>query len=228
MAGRGVRAEKRSFPVSALSVTLVTVKASLCWLLAGISLLGVRDAGAMTVEATDFDRLLDRAEQIFKAQVIAVQCAWSGEGANRHIATFVRLRVLESYRGAAQGEQTLEFLGGTVGDRVEHVAGMPEFQPGDVEILFVRGNHIDLCPLVGIYFGRFRVVQSAADGREQVFLHDGAPLTDLSLVGREPAARTKPAVTDASGAPTRAMSTKEFAAKIRDGLKRRGITPDDA
>ena len=196
-------------------------------MLAVASLVTSRDGKAMTIEATDFDHLLDRAEQIFKAKVIAVRCDWSGEGANRHIATFVRMRVLESYRGAAQGEQTLEFLGGTVADRVERVAGMPEFQPGDVEILFVRGNHIDLCPLVGIYYGRFRVVQNAADGREQVFLHDGTPLTDLSLVGREPAARTKPAAADASGAPTRAMSTKEFAAKIRDGLKRRGIAPDE-
>jgi hypothetical protein len=197
--------------------------------LAGIALLRVAPMPAMTVEPTDFERLLDEAQDIYKAQVISVTCDWSGEGKNRHIATFVRLRVLESYRGAVKGEQTLEFFGGRMGERTQRIVGMPEFQAGDVEIVFVRGNHTDVCPLVGIYAGRLRVVKNAADGREQIYLHGGAALTDVALIGKEPGAqaRAAAAAADASGAPMRALTSNEFAGKIRDGLKRRGIAPDE-
>ncbi|OAI42312.1 hypothetical protein AYO41_04470 [Verrucomicrobia bacterium SCGC AG-212-E04] len=192
-----------------------------------LSVVAVRNAPAMTMEQMDFDRLLDEAQEIYQAQVVSVTCDWSGEGANRHIATFVRLRVLASFRGAVQGEQVLEFFGGRIGERTQRIVGMPGFQPGDMEIVFVRDNHRVLCPLVGAYFGRLRVVRNAADGREQIFLNDGAPLTDVSLIGKEPAARAKTAATNARGEPTRPLSTKEFAGMIKDGLKRRGISPDE-
>ena len=196
-------------------------------LLVCLSLVAVRDGRAMTVEPTDFESLLDQAQEIYQAQVVAISCDWSGEGLNRHIATFVRMRVLESYRGAVQGEQTLEFFGGTIGDRTQRIVGMPEFQAGDVEILFVRDNHRTLSPLVGVYHGRLRVVKNAVDGQEQIFLHDGTPLTSLSLIGKEPAARAKAPLTDASGASTRPLTSKEFSGQIKAGLLRRGITPDE-
>ncbi len=199
----------------------------ICLLLVCVSLIAVRDGRAMTVEPTDFERLLDQAQEIYKAQVVEVKSDWSGEGANRHIATFVRLRVLESYRGAVQGEQTLEFFGGRIGERTQRIVGMPEFQPGDMEVVFVRDNHRALSPLVGVYHGRLRVVTNAADGREQMFLHDGTPLTNLALVGKEPAARGKQPMTDAAGASTRPMSSKEVAEQIKAGLRRRGISPDE-
>ncbi len=186
-----------------------------------------RDARAMTVEPTDFDTLLGQAQQIYRAQVVSISCDWSGEGANRHVATFVRLRVLESYRGAVEGEQTLEFFGGTIGERTQRIVGMPEFQSGDVEILFVRGNHTDLCPLVGVQQGRFRIVKNASDGLEQVFLHDGVGLTDVTLIGVSPARRGRVPATDALGLPSRALTTEAFGTKIRAGLVQRGITPDE-
>lgn len=207
-----------------------------CWMnrtlrlsivLAGLALLRVALIPAMTVVETNFDQLLDQAENIYKAQVVSVTCDWSGEGANRHLATFVRVRVLESYRGAVQGEQTLEFFGGKMGERTQRIVGMPEFQTGDVEILFVRGNHTDLCPLVGVYHGRLHVVQSGADGRERIYRHNGAPLTDVSLIGREASASARPAAVDASGAPKQALTAKDFVLQIKDGLKRRGIAADE-
>src|SRR5258706_9238459 len=79
------------------------------------SLLGAAALLAMTLLPTDFNQLLNQAEQIYKAQVVSVTSDWTGVGANRHLATFVRLRVLESYRGAVVGEQTLEFFGGSKG-----------------------------------------------------------------------------------------------------------------
>lgn len=181
---------------------------------------------ALTVSEMDFETLLDNAEEIYMAQVVAVSCDWSGDGANRHIATFVRLRVLESYRGAVRGEQTLEFFGGEIAGRRQRIVGLPEFQPGDIEVLFVRDNHRTLSPIVGVFHGRFRVVKNAADGREQVYLHDRTPLTDLALVGKAAPGRLKVPMIDGLGAPTRPLTTATFVAKIRSGLIARGLTPD--
>jgi hypothetical protein len=157
---------------------------------------------------------------------VSVTCDWSGEGANQHMATFVRVRVLESYRGAVHGEQTLEFFGGQIRGRSERVDGMPEFRPGDIEVLFVRENHRNLSPLVGFFHGRFRVLQNAANGETQIYLHDRTLLTDLSQVGREPAAPGAVQSTGAAGAPARGFTLDAFATKIRSGLLARGVTPD--
>jgi hypothetical protein len=186
---------------------------------------------AMTVMATDFNLLLDQAEQIYKAQVVSVTSDWSGEGANRHPATFVRLRTLESYRGGVQGEQTLEFSGGTVGSQTMRIPGMPQFQAGDTEILFVRGNHTQFCPLVGIFHGRFRVVKNGANGAEEVLLHDGTPLFDVTQIGKsmdgiKPDAAAVANLGATKGPNARALTSKELGATIRAGLRQRGITPD--
>ncbi len=186
---------------------------------------------AMTVMLADFDLLLGQAEQIYKARVISVTTNWSGEGANRHPATFVRLRVLESYRGGAEGEQILEFSGGTVGSRTLRIPGMPEFRAGEVEILFVRGNHTAFCPLVGIFHGRLRVVQSAANGAEEILLHDGTPLFDTSQIGKsseglKPDLAAAARLSAAKGPNARALTSAELGAAIRVGLMRKGITPD--
>ena len=116
-----------------------------------------------------------------------------------------------------------------MGDRTQRIVGMPEFHAGDIEILFVRGNHTDLCPLVGMQQGRFRVVKNAADGREQIYFHNGAALTDVAIVGKPSlqARASAAAATDAMGAPVRALSTEMFTAKIRAGLVARGIAPDE-
>jgi hypothetical protein len=186
---------------------------------------------AMTVMPTDFNLLLDQAEQIYKAQVVSITTDWAGEGVNRHPATFVQLRVLESYLGGAQGGQTLEFVGGTVGTKTMRIPGMPEFQVGDTEILFVRGNHTQFCPLAGIFHGRFRVVKNGANGAEEVLLHDGTPLLDLSQIGKssdgmKPDLAAAAKLAAAMGPNARALTSDELGATIRAALVRKGITPD--
>jgi hypothetical protein len=196
-------------------------------------LLGVGSVVAMTVVPVDFNLLLDQAEQIYKAQVVSVTSDWSGEGANRHPATFVRLRVLESYRGGVQGEQTLEFSGGAIGQRTLRIPGMPEFQPGDIEILFVRGNHTQFCPLVGVFHGRLRVLKNGANGAEEILLHDGTPLFDVNQIGMssdgsKPDVATVAKLAAAKGRAARALTSDDLATTIRAGLVQRGVTPDES
>src|SRR4051812_43360650 len=51
---------------------------------------------AMTVEPTDFARMVAGSEAVVKADVLEVRGAWVGEGAYRRIMTTVRLRVRET------------------------------------------------------------------------------------------------------------------------------------
>lgn len=175
----------------------------------------------MSVVPTDFDRLVTQAETIFRGRVETVAPAWEGEGTQRHLVTYVTVRVEESFFGRAEGRQTLRFFGGRLDGRVQRIVGMPEFRPGDEEILFVRGNRKDLCPLVGLHHGRLRVQPAAGTAaRRQVLLHDGTPLADLAQIGKS-AERQRPAL-GAVGA----LTPESFGEKIRAALRERGREPD--
>ena len=52
----------------------------------------------------------------------------------------------------------LTFLGGTIGDTRQEVAGMPTFIVGDRDVLFVRGGDSSFLPVLALFHGRFRVV----------------------------------------------------------------------
>ena len=140
---------------------------------------------ALTAIERDFDGLVARAETIFKGTVTAQESLWTGEGPNRHIVTRVTFQVLDTYKGAAASSQTLEFLGGTVAGVTLAVPDMPKFALGETAVLFVVGNGVQLCPLVGAYQGRFPVQRDAATASgERVFTHDGNPVVDTALVGQ--------------------------------------------
>jgi hypothetical protein len=168
---------------------------------------------ALSVLPTDFNNLVDEADSIFQGEVLSVRSDWTGLGENRHIATFVQFRVVRVFKGDAPNPQTLEIFGGTVGAQSMKVPGLPEFQVGKMELLFVRGNGKEICPLVGVFQGRFQVAKDAVSGQERVFLHDGRPLTDTTQIGRPaetPAVAAAPAATG--------MSVTEFAQRIQARL----------
>ena len=150
---------------------------------------------ALTVLPTDFNQLVDQADAIFQGEVLSVRSDWTGLEANRHIATYVQFRVVRVFKGSAPNPQTLEIFGGTVGARSMTVPGMPKFEVGQMELLFVRNNGREFCPLVGVSQGRFHVKRDSA-GAERVFLHDGTVLSDplrLATRRRRPPPRLLPA-----------------------------------
>lgn len=178
-------------------------------------------APAMSVVPTDFDRLIEQSELIVHGRVESVVPAWEGEGKQRHIVTYVTLRVEESFLGGAKGALRLRFFGGQLEGRRQRIAGMPEFQVGEAEFLFVRGNGTNLCPLVGIHHGRLRIAKSAGpEAAEQVLLHDGTPLSEVGQIGKS-GERLRPA---AGGAA--ALSVRAFGEKVRAALLARGRQPD--
>ena len=142
---------------------------------------------ATTVIPPSFDDLVGRAEMIFQGTVTDVRSEWTGEGAQRHIMSYVTVKVEEAVKGNPGASVTLRMLGGTVGAETMEVADAPKFKVGDRDILFVENNGTQFIPLVGIMHGRFRVKKDET-GRDAVFTNEGSPLSDVTQLGKNEAA----------------------------------------
>ena len=51
-------------------------------------------------------------------------------------------------------------------------------------MLFVVGNGVQFCPLVGVQQGRFHLVKDQATGSERLFTDDGLPVANTADLGR--------------------------------------------
>lgn len=164
---------------------------------------------ASTVIPPTFAQLVQQAELIFQGTVTNVQSIWEGEGAQRHIDTYVTLQVEDSVKGNPGASYTIRLLGGTVGDETMEVTDTPKFSVGDREILFVEHNFDQFVPLVGIGNGRFHIQHDQQTGRDAVTTDEGAPVRDLTKLGHEPE----------SVAPEEAISPEDLKGAVRNQLR---------
>jgi hypothetical protein len=140
---------------------------------------------ATTVIPPTFDQLVQQAELIFQGTVTDVRSVWEGEGAQRHIETYVTFQIADSVKGNAGNSYTIRMLGGSVGDETMVVSDTPKFKVGDRDILFVEHNNEQFVPLVGINNGRFHVQRDEQTGRDIITNGEGEPVRDLTKLGRE-------------------------------------------
>jgi len=140
---------------------------------------------ATTVIPPTFEQLVQQAELIFQGTVTDVRSVWEGEGAQRHIDTYVTFQIGENMKGNAGSSYTIRILGGTVGDETMEVTDTPKFKMGDRDILFVEHNNDQFVPLVGINNGRFHVQRDGQTGRDIVVNGEGEPVRDVTKFGRE-------------------------------------------
>ena len=124
--------------------------------IAGITLALISVASATTVIPPSFDELVTRAQTILQGTVTNVRSEWTGEGAQRHIVSYVTLNVEDTFKGNPGRQMTLRMLGGTVGSETMEVTDAPKFKVGDRDVLFVENNGTQFVPLVGIMHGRYR------------------------------------------------------------------------
>jgi hypothetical protein len=143
-------------------------------------LFAVTAAQAMAVVQRDFPELVGRAEQIVAGTVSDVKRATDAAGAPVTLVTFSDLTVL---KGDVGDTLTLRFFGGETGDVAVHIPDMPTFNMGDRAVLFVAGNGRDVCPLVGVWQGRFNVQFDAARQTDVVETNDRAPV--VAIAGRQ-------------------------------------------
>jgi hypothetical protein len=174
----------------------------------------VVSAQATTVIPPTFDQLVNDAELIFQGTVTEMHSQWTGEGAERHIVTYVTFQVEEAIKGTPGANYTLRMFGGTVDGHTMEASDTPRFKVGNRDILFVEHNGTQFVPLVGIMHGRFHVQQDEANGRESITKDNGAPLANIAKLGQDETAAV-------SGAP---LSTAEFKAAIRQKLAQKTVT----
>lgn len=139
-------------------------------------------ARALTSIPRDLDQLVAHADAIFRGVAVSQEAAWKGAGANRHIVTRVTFHVVESYKGDALPERTLEFFGGELDGKGMAIPDMPAFAIGEEGIFFEEGNEKQVCPLVGADQGHFRVTQSA--NGERIFTHGGSGVLNVAAIGQ--------------------------------------------
>lgn len=133
---------------------------------------------ASTILPPDFDSLVAEADYIVHGRVKAVTCEWRTTESGRHIVTKVELETLETIAGQPPTPLVLVMLGGKIDDLEFQVDGAPKFKIGDEDILFVRGNGIQVIPFVAMEYGRYRIGRNAQTGRAEVARNNGVPLID--------------------------------------------------
>ena len=100
-------------------------------------------------------------------------------------------------------------------DLTLEVAGMPRFEPGGREIVFVEHAGPQICPLVAMAYGRYRVLLDAA-GAEFVARDNGAPLVRPDDVALSLTAPVVAVLTSRQSlARARPLSPLEFTAAVR-------------
>ena len=177
---------------------------------------------AMSVVPPTFDELVGVSEIVVRGQVTATRSAYVDTTQGRAIKTFVTFHVERTLKGQPPKDDvlTLVFLGGKVGADSMEVAGMPAFQPGDREIVFVTGNGRTICPLIAAGHGRYRLLHDAASDRDYVARENRIPLESTAEVSlplqsaASPAARVKSATT--------ALTPSDFEDKIAEAVTRLG------
>ena len=172
-----------------------------------------RPASSTSVLAPTFDEMVRRAESVIVARVVATRSAWVDSRSGRSIVTDVTVSIERTLKGPTYAERSFEFLGGTVGDDTLTVEGIPRFQIGDRDVLFINEQGRPASPVVGFMYGRFHIVRDPA-GTEMVRTHDGRPLASTADVGNaRPPARV---------APVRPLTLADFVRQISDTVRIQG------
>ncbi len=148
------------------------------------ALLTFNTARAITVVPPSFDELVTEAETIFQGTCTGSKSQWVGEGAQRHIVTYVTFNVEDVLKGNPGATYTLRMLGGTVDGTTMEVSDSPKFKPGNRDILFVEHNGEQFIPLVGIMHGRYRVERDQASGEDVVLTNHGSAVSDVKDLGK--------------------------------------------
>ena len=174
-------------------------------------------AHATTLERLSMGQLVEEADFVFEGVVTDVtyrNSTVSGPDDVVRPYTFVTLDVLRSFKGrsAAGSRIVLRLPGGRRGNgRTLMVSGVPVFQPGDRDILFVQRNGQDWCPLVGWEYGRFRIIGGA------VHRDDGAPL----WLSAEDEPTVAPTTGETPPAGSRAADAGTFAQAVERRVRER-------
>jgi hypothetical protein len=174
-------------------------------------LLVAQPAAPTTVIAPTFDELVSGAESVVVANVVDVRSAWIESRSGRAIVTDVTCSIDRTLKGPAYA-QTIARVprrhgGRRDAERQRHTRIPPRRPRRPVHQGFGR----PASPIVGLAYGRFRIIRDTSTGVQMIRTHDGRPLATIGDVGNpRPPAFVQPA---------RMLSLDEFLSAI-DGKVR--------
>jgi hypothetical protein len=159
-----------------IRLAVFPLAAVLLWLGSGQRAFAHSDIGSD--KGGDLKRLAEQSNLVFLGRVVKVEYRLSvpsPEGAPLP-HTIVTYEIANVLRGQSPGKTfTMRFVGGADGSgRFLEVSGVPQFEAGEQDLLFVSGNGEDNCPLVLCEWGRFRVLKGG------VYNNHGFPVRAVS------------------------------------------------
>lgn len=182
-------------------------------LLAGLPLRVV----ATTVAPPSFENLVNESDYVVRAVVKSVRTEWREKAGQRRIYTFVELDVREVIAGNPPSPLVLQMLGGRIDGQEMVVDGAPTFEPGQEDVLFIRGNGRQFYPLTGIMHGRYPILKNPATGRSYMARANRAPLTAAAEVAR-PMSDDAQQESAPVAALQRALSPESFISSVRAAI----------
>lgn len=194
---------------------LSILRSSLLACLAAAALVLVPAARAMSVIPPTFTELVTEADTVVRGVVTQVRSEEFDSPQGRGVHTFVTLRVEHALKGTPGDTVTIRFLGGTVGKRTLKIAGIPQFEVGQRQIVFFARNGRVLCPLIAAGHGRYHVKTDAVTHRDYVTRDNDSPLTSTDEISLP---LEGPAVASRLKSPADALSLTAFESRITDAL----------
>lgn len=168
-----------------------------------LALLFCASAHGLTEVPRTFDELAQLSELVIVGTVKEIRSEFADNGPDQNIVSYVTFDDLQMVKGdSAAPEYVLQVLGGVVGRFAQDYPGIPVFRTGQRYMVFIRGNHRDFFPVVGVTQGVFRVLTNSQG--QQVVVRD-------DMAGR---AGRRALSTVIQGAPT----LDSFVQRIRAGL----------
>jgi len=119
-----------------------------------------------TLQKLSFDRLISDADLIVRGRVEELKTQQTPN--RRSITTIVTLSVESQFKGPKVSSVTLEQPGGSVGDLVQAVPGLPEFSLGEDVILFLKRQRGEVFNTVGGKQGKFTAKTQPGGSKEVV------------------------------------------------------------
>jgi hypothetical protein len=138
------RFSSRCVPAVALVAAAIVLVSSPLW--------------ASLVVLMDLEELVGESDSIVQGLVEDVQSRWE----DRQIFTYVTIGIDEPLKGDRTRTLVIRQLGGQVGSLQAVVAGMPQFEPGENVIAFLKNAGNGTFHVVGMNQGRYVIAEDYA------------------------------------------------------------------
>ena len=113
---------------------------------------------ATTIQKMELQQLVTTSDSIVQGRVETVEARYE----ERMIYTYVSIIVDDPLKGDRRRTVLLRHMGGTIGAKTVWIPGMPQFNPSENVIVFLRNRQDGTFDVVGLNQGKFDIVNDYA------------------------------------------------------------------